>query len=120
MRVLYIEDEPIKYCAILRVLKRLDITDVTQVKTLEGALELIEKNEYDLYITDMHYPERMGSGDARSGEKFIQMMSESGNTVPIILCSSVNFNYPGILASIHYSKDGDWDIELEQILKKLL
>lgn len=120
MRVLNIEDEIFKHCAIARVLRDLGIEDVTQVNNLEEALELIEQNEYDLYITDMHYPERRGSGDAKSGEKFIELMNEKGNTVPIIMCSSARFGFSSILANVHYAENSDWENELYRVVKKLL
>lgn len=49
----------------------------------------------------------------------IKEVRERGWDVPIILCSSVNYCYPGILGSIHYSEKEDWETELVKLIRKL-
>lgn len=62
---------------------------------------------YDLIITDMWYPEKPGGRDTDSGEALIKEVKERGWGIPIILCSSVNYHFPGILGSVHYSENED-------------
>ena len=56
--------------------------------------------------------------EAESGEKLISIEQENGWSIPIILCSSVNYNFPGILGSVYYSENEDRETKMVQLAKK--
>lgn len=125
--VLNLEDNMFKHHKICDVLKSSGFgrVEIDNARNLEAGLEMIQSGfdngrPYDLIVTDMWYPERMGSGDAASGEVFINRAKENGWDIPIILCSSVNYLYPGILGSLHYSENEDWEGELIRLVRKII
>jgi len=126
MFVLNIEDDVFKHHNICKALRSGDFKDlrIDCKGNLKDGIEIIEENSkmgkpYDLIITDMWYPESSGDREAESGEKFIEIAQERAWNIPIILCSSVNYNYPGILGSVHYSENEDWENKLVQLVKKV-
>ena len=67
----------------------------------------------------MWYPEYSGGQEAESGEKLINTVKENRWNIPIILCSSVNYRFPEILGSVHYSENEDWENILIQLVKQI-
>lgn len=127
MLVLNIEDDVFKHYNICRALRGGGLSDlhIECKSNLEAGIEKIEEQNslgkpYDLIITDMWYPESNGGREAESGERLITIVQEKGWNIPIILCSSVNYNYPGILGSVHYSENEDWENKLVQLAKKVM
>ena len=124
MRILNVEDSPYKHRQICDVLAGAGERNIDVESTLDAALARIkagfeEGMPYQLIITDMWYPENSGGPDAQSGDKLIELVKQNGWEIPVIVCSSVNYKYPGILGSIHYSENEDWETELVRLLKKL-
>lgn len=125
--VLNIEDNIFKHLDICKALRSGGFTglNIDCKGNLKDGIELIEEHynigtPYDLIITDMWYPETFGGGDAESGEKLIEIVQKNKWSIPIILCSSVNYNYPGILGSVHYSENEDWENKLVQLVRKII
>lgn len=126
MFVLNIEDDVFKHHNICKALRDGGFKDLhIECKgNLNDGIEIIEENNkigkpYDLIITDMWYPESSGGREAESGEKLIKIAKDNGWNIPIILCSSVNYNYPGILGSVHYSENEDWENKMIHLVRKI-
>lgn len=126
MYVLNLEDNAFKQSAIEAAVKGAGPKDlrIDCVDNLEDGLKMIREHKesgdpYDLIITDMWYPEYSCGSDSKSGEKLIETVKNNGWNIPVILCSSQNYKYPGILGSVHYTENGDWEYEMAQLVKQL-
>lgn len=126
MYILNLEDNVFKHNDIFKAISTCGCgkPDIEWVRNLEEGLERIQeqiaqKKPYDLIITDMWYPKRAGGSDHDSGEELIKTVQDNGWNIPIILCSSVNYRFPGILGAVHYSKNEDWEQELVALIKQL-
>ena len=42
-----------------------------------------------------------------------------GMKIPVIMCSSIDYFIPGILGSVHYSENENWEYELVQLVKEI-
>ncbi|MBE5923548.1 MAG: response regulator [Lachnospiraceae bacterium] len=123
MRVLNVEDDPMKHDNIKRALNRMGITDITYVECENDAmisvLDSIENNTpYDLIISDMQFPLfSNGKPDDTAGETFIAELQEHNIDIPIIVCSSFRLNIPNILGCVHYNPN---DPDLYEEFRKLI
>lgn len=108
MRVLNVEDDPIKHHEIKSALNRMGINDITLVECENDAvvsvLDSFEKNNpYDLIITDMQFPlSTNGTPDVDAGVKLIAELKEQKIDVPVIVCSSNRLQLPDVLGCVHY------------------
>lgn len=122
MKVLNFEDNVYKHSGIVKVLKRLGITDVTWVKSVEDGIDEIEdsKEPFDLIISDMHYPVKSrGESDFSAGEKLIDTLRDKGLDIPVIICSSMRIYIPGMYGTVWYDERSDWQEDLEKMVKGL-
>lgn len=126
MYILNLEDNVFKHHDICKAVERGYFANlkIDCVGNLADGLSKIEEainqeKPYDLIITDMWYPEKPGGSDNDSGDALIKEVKERGWDIPIILCSSVNYRFPGILGSVHYSENEDWESEIVKLIKKL-
>ena len=84
MKVLNVEDNPIKHCQIRRALEQCGVKEVDCCNNLQDALYLLEERtgmgrRYDLIVTDMNYPlEKGGETCGQAGEILIQRIKEDG------------------------------------------
>ena len=108
MRVLNVEDDPIKHHQIKNALNRMGINDITlaecENEAIISVLESIENNNpFDLIITDMQFPlSSNGKPDDDAGVKFIAELKEHNVDAPIIVCSSYRLRLPDVLGCVHY------------------
>ena len=126
MFVLNIEDDIYKHHDICKALRNDGLSELRidlEGNLSDGIKKIREQNAlgkpYDLIITDMWYPEYSGGQEAESGEKLINTVKENRWNIPIILCSSVNYRFPEILGSVHYSENEDWENILIQLVKQI-
>ena len=96
-RVLNIEDTALKHIAIKRALNKAGIGFVDNATTGDKGFEMIENaiaegKPYDLIITDMHFP-IYGQIDSEAGMKVIAELKKRELEIPIVVCSSVRYNY---------------------------
>ena len=125
MRVLNVEDYPIKHYEIKNALNRLGITDITLVECENDAiisvLESIENNNpYDLIITDMQFPLfSNGRPDDDAGLTLLAELKEQGIDIPVIFCSSFRLDIPEVLGCVHYSRNADLWEEFQKLIKLL-
>ena len=124
MKVLNIEDTPIKHRKIRDVLEGCRITDIERVGYLDEGIEKYKEaiaagNPYDLIITDMYYPPSHGADEARSGDMLVKIALEEKWDVPIIICSNQNYDYPEIFGTLYFSDNVDWEGQLCGYIDKL-
>lgn len=126
MLILNIEDDVFKHHNIRKALKSGGFADlhIDCKGNLKDGIEIIEESikkgkPYDLIITDMWYPEASGGREVKAGEKFIQTARENEWNIPIILCSSVDYDFTGILGSVYYSEHEDWENKLVHLTKRV-
>ena len=126
MYILNLEDNVYKHSDIKTALKSAGISnlEIDFVRNLEDGLWKIEEQSkankaYDLIITDMWYPKEAGGEDEASGELLIARVREEKLNIPIILCSSVRYDFPGIVGTVHYGPNGDWESELVRLVKSV-
>lgn len=122
-RVLCVEDNSEKYMAIHRFLRNQEISKVDWATNAERAMSSIEEatnsdRQYDLIISDMHF-DYFGTDDREAGEKLMYLLREKGYDIPIIFCSSQNWNIPGAFGSIFYNPRRDWELEAADLLRRL-
>ena len=118
MKILYIDDNPIKSAVVMRQLKIFS-KEIEKASTLNDAKEKIEETSYDLVITDMWYPVDRGGKDHNSGEDLINWMKDRGDETPIILISSIEYSFP-VYGCLHYDDDENWDEQLKRLIRELL
>ena len=125
MKVLNVEDNPIKHCQIRRALEQCGVKEVDCCNNLQDALYLLEERtgmgrRYDLIVTDMNYPlEKGGETCGQAGEILSQRIKEDGIEIPIIICSSRRFSSEGILGSVWYSELRDIEEDFRKVLWKI-
>lgn len=68
----------------------------------------------------MFYPLKPGQRDEEAGKILIQNVMDQGLTTPIILCSTVKYDFPEILGCIHYSDLADWESDLKKLVEKAI
>ena len=108
MKVLVIDDSPFKTADIIRALKDAGVGCVESVREQATAwskiCDAIEQNKsYDLIVTDMHYPLEKGvEADWQAGFKLIAKMKEGEINIPLVICSSHNFQCEDIFGTPKY------------------
>ena len=110
MRVLNIEDDTFKHNDICKALSGCGIKDV----------EWSSNNPYDLIITDMYYPDEPGGREEQSGDVLIDRVIKNKITIPVILCSSVNLKYPEIYGCVYYSRERNWEADMQKLVNSLV
>lgn len=125
MRVLNVEDYPIKHQEIKTALNRLGITDITLAECENSAiisvLESIENNNpYELIITDMQFPLfDNGRPDDDAGMTFLAELKEHNIDIPVIVCSSFRLDIPNVLGCVHYSRNTDLWEEFRKLIASI-
>ncbi len=124
MRVLNLEDSPIKHSAIRDVLEQCRVTEVDRAMYLDEGLRMYreaiaEGRPYDLVITDMWYPNDRGEHEQRSGDKLVSISKKENWNTPILICSNQNYSYPEILGCLYYSETEDWEGQLRKYIEQL-
>ena len=117
-KIMYVEDNTIKYMNVCRFLNRIGIYDIRHATNSEEALSLVEKEKFDLIVLDMHF-EFEGKDDHQAGEKTMQCLRRNGIEIPIIFCSSRNWKIPETLGNIFYNECRDWEYEALELFQKL-
>lgn len=77
-------------------------------------------NPYDLIITDMYYPDEPGGREEQSGDVLIDRVIKNKITIPVILCSSVNLKYPEIYGCVYYSRERNWEADMQTLVNSLV
>lgn len=121
-KVINIEDNVFKHIAIKRALERCGVETVIQKTNGEDGVSEIERaiatgQSYDLLVVDMHFSVH-GEDRLDAGEWVIEKLKEKEIPIPIILCSSVRYQFPGTVACIFYNeKSRDIDSDMRDALR---
>lgn len=128
-KIINIEDSVIKHCEINRALQYNGYPKAIRAKTAEEGLAMIEeaidkKTPYELHIVDMHFAVN-GIDDWKAGEYVINELKRRNIKIPIIVCSSVRYNYsdsfkyPNVIDCVFYNENRDLNWDFKEALKKI-
>lgn len=87
-------------------------------KQIKNSID--SNNPYDLIITDMYYPDEPGGREEQSGDVLIDRVIKNKITIPVILCSSVNLKYPEIYGCVYYSRERNWEADMQKLVNSLV
>ena len=124
IKVINIEDDAIKHAAIKRALKSNGVSHVDRARNAEEGLDMIdnaiEKGEpYDLIVLDMQFPVN-GVYSKEAGRYVIKELKRKDVEIPIIICSSINYDIPDTVGCIFYNKSRNLNWDMKEILKKVI
>ena len=124
IKVINIEDDAIKHAAIKRALKSNGVLEVDRARNAEEGLDMIdnaiEKGEpYDLLVLDMQFPVS-GTYNKEAGRYVIKELKSKNINIPIIICSSINYDIPDVAGCIFYNKSRNLNWDMKEILKKVI
>lgn len=120
MKALVIDDNIFKQIDIKRALEWNSIRNIDGASYQDEALEKIRNNNYNLIVTDMHYPlEKGADSDREAGYKLIEILEKENLEIPIIICSSQNWTAPKILGTVWYNKSRDLNWDFKEVLQNL-
>ncbi len=125
IKALVIDDSVYKAIDITRALEICGIREVVRAKHQEAGFELIYENQkagspFGLIVTDMHYPLDAGmEADYDAGFKLIERLRAERIKTPVIICSTGNYDEPGILGCVWYSAQRDLGRDFKEVLERL-
>lgn len=122
-KIINIEDTVIKHCEINRALRYNGYPDAVCAKNAEEGLSMIEQaitdgEPYELLITDMEFPVN-GVVDSKAGVFIMKELERKGITIPIIVCSSVRYNFSektNVVGCVFYNKNRDLNWDFREVL----
>uniref|UniRef100_UPI0040569EFE hypothetical protein n=1 Tax=Acetatifactor sp. TaxID=1872090 RepID=UPI0040569EFE len=126
LKVLIIDDSVYKAMDITRAMEFSGVSDITRVRDQESAFEALyesieNKAPFSLIVTDMHYPLATGmEADYDAGFILIERLRKKRINIPVIICSSRNYDEPGILGTVWYNKSCDLSRAFQDLLYKLV
>lgn len=122
MKVLMIEDNVYKEVEMTRALRDMNITDIKQVDNMEDALALLEKDEFELVLLDMHFRvSKRGEDDDWCGFRVLDWMKEREMHIPVICTSTVRSNlmaYDDCVGQMVYLQD-DTAFRLKELINMI-
>ena len=62
MNILVVDDMPLMRHVLINMLRKLDYTNIVEATNGEQAFALMQKQDFDLVITDLHMPKLDGKG----------------------------------------------------------
>lgn len=127
LHVVIADDSILKAMEISKALGFNRINDIDIVRNQEQLWEKIyegkkgTKKAVDLIVTDMRYPLSAGADtDVEAGIKLIERMERECIDIPVIICSSSNYeSVGGILGSVWYRKNDDINLKFKEVLSRL-
>ena len=103
MRVLNIEDDTFKHNDICKALSGCGIKDVKWSNNLADGWKQIKN-----------------SIDSNNPYVLIDRVIKNKITIPVILCSSVNLKYPEIYGCVYYSRERNWEADMQKLVNSLV
>lgn len=122
IKAVIVDDDVFKGTDIRKALEFNGVRDIITVRNQEKLWEQIYHGEdkIDLIVTDMQYPLKAGEAvDKEAGWKLVERMKKEKIDIPVIICSSLNYNIPDILGSVWYNKLNDLDAGFREALGRL-
>lgn len=123
IKVVVADDDVFKLADIRKALEFNGIRNITTARNQEKLWEQIYQSEDkpNLIVTDMQYPLEAGEAiDEEAGFKLIERMEKEQIDIPVIVCSSLNYNIPNILGSVWYNDLNDINSNFKELLSKLV
>ena len=121
MKALYFEDDLDKYLEVSGLLEQIHVQVVWATNLKEGLQKLDTAEPFDLIITDMQFPltSVTASFSDSAGVQVLMAVRERRLQIPVILCSSVNYDLAGTYGNVWYSKLRPWKAELADLVRSL-
>ena len=122
IRVIIADDDVFKTADIQKALEINGVRNIMKVRNQEKLWEQIYHGEdkIDLIVTDMQYPLEAGEAvDEEAGLKLIERMEKEKISIPVIVCSSLNYSIPDILGNVWYNELNDLDSSFKEVLSRL-
>ncbi len=122
IKVVIADDDVMKGADIRKALEYNGVRNIMTVRNQEKLWEQIYHGEdkTDLIVTDMQYPLEAGEAvDEEAGFKLIERMKKEKISIPIVVCSSLNYSIPDILGSVWYNELNDLDSGFKEALSRL-
>ena len=117
-----IEDNVYKEVEMTRALKNLAITEIKVAADKESALTCLEKENFDLILLDMFFPETKGGWEEPwCGFKVLDWMVEQKKNIPVICTSTVRTNlfaYDFCVGQLLYQQD-DTAFRLKELIDQI-
>jgi len=107
-RILVIDDEEVVLASLRKVFLRIGCSTDTALTAREG-IDLLDKGEYDLVVTDLMMPEM-------NGIELLRNLQSRGNTVPVIMITG----YPTISTAVNALRLGARDYISKPFTRKEL
>ena len=125
-KIINIEDTVIKHCEINRALQYNGYPNAVCAKNAEEGLSMIEHaiadgEPYELLITDMEFPVN-GVVDSKAGVFIMKELERKGIAIPIIVCSSVRYNFSekaNVIGCVFYNKNRDLNWDFREVLANI-
>jgi two-component system response regulator YesN len=94
--ILVVEDNPIALKTLATLLGALGINTVVEAESAEAALEIVQKQNFSLILTDY----RLGG---MNGVQFIEQLRGQGNQTPVIVLSGAP-DKTGVMRAATYNR----------------
>lgn len=126
LKVLIIDDDVYKTMEIQKALESNGVINIIRVRNQENAWNEIDRardcgSSIDLIVTDMHYPLEAGlKADYEAGYILIERLKEKKMEIPVIICSTQNWNSPETLGTVWYNELRDIAADFKELLYKLI
>lgn len=121
LKVAVVDDNVFKSMEIKRALEFNGISNITLLNNQEDVWNLLNREEVDLIVTDMHYPlEKGAEADLHAGYILLEKMKEKGIQIPVIICSSLNYLPEGAVGVVWYNKMKDLNFEFKEVLGRVM
>ena len=125
MKILVFEDEPDKYFEVRRALEYSGISETDRARNQKDGFDLIYESKkngspYDAVVTDMQYPlEQKAPIDQEAGFKLIRRFKEEGISIPVIICSRLNYSEPEAFGTVWCDDRRDINRDFKALIDKL-
>ena len=122
IKAIIADDDVFKMADIRKALEFNGVRNIMKVRNQEKLWEQIYHGEdkIDLIVTDMQYPLEVGEAvDEEAGLKLIERMKKEKISIPVIVCSSLNYSIPDILGNVWYNELNDLDSSFKEVLSRL-
>lgn len=122
INVVIADDDIFKGHDIRRALEFNGIRRITIVRDQEKLWEKMKQTDekIDLIVSDMQYPLKAGAGvEEEAGLKLLERMKAEKINIPVIICSSANYDIPGTLGCVWYSEQNDLNFNFRELLARL-
>ncbi|MGN0342222.1 MAG: response regulator [Roseburia sp.] len=121
LKVAVVDDNVFKSMEIKRALEFNGILNITLLNNQEDVWNLLDREDVDLIVTDMHYPlEKGAEADIHAGFILLEKLKEKGIQIPVIICSTINYQSEDAIGTVWYNKMKDLNFEFKEMLDRVM